>query len=82
MQELEPENAKLKRLVAELSLEKQLEAISLREKITGKQLRWKYVEENRRGDHIWWISDLTHFQEHYPNWHLQYNVSSDLAGNL
>jgi CDP-paratose 2-epimerase len=51
-----------------------LEAISLCEKITGKQFHWKYVEENRRGDHIWWISDLTHFQEHYPNWKLQYKV--------
>jgi CDP-paratose 2-epimerase len=51
-----------------------LEAISLSEKITGKQLHWKYVEENRRGDHIRWISGLTHFQEHYPNWKLRYNV--------
>ncbi len=51
-----------------------LEAISLCETITGKHLRLKYVEENRRGDHIWWISDLTHFQEHYPNWKLRYNV--------
>ena len=51
-----------------------LEAISLCENITGKQLRWKYVEDNRLGDHIWWISDVTHFQEHYPKWKLQYNV--------
>jgi hypothetical protein len=29
-------------------------------------------QENRCADHIWWISDLTHFQEHYPNWKLQY----------
>jgi CDP-paratose 2-epimerase len=39
-----------------------LEAIALCENITGKKLRTKYVEENRRGDHIWWISDLSHFQ--------------------
>ncbi len=58
------------------------EAISLYEKITGKQHHRKYVEENRRGDHIWWISDLTHFQEHYPNWKLRYNVPQNLAGNL
>jgi len=51
-----------------------LEAISLCEKITGKPLRWKYTEENRRGDHIWWISDISRFQEHYPNWKLQYDV--------
>ena len=51
-----------------------LEAISLCEQITGKQLPCKYVEENRRGDHIWWISDVTHFEEHYPNWKPQYDV--------
>ena len=51
-----------------------LEAITFCENITGKPLRWKYVEENRRGDHIWWISDISHFQEQYPNWKLRYDV--------
>jgi len=51
-----------------------LEAIALCESITGKELRTRYVEENRRGDHIWWISDLTHFEEHYPGWKLEYDV--------
>jgi CDP-paratose 2-epimerase len=51
-----------------------LEAISLCERITGMPLRWKYVEENRRGDHIWWISDVSHFQEQYPSWKPQYDV--------
>ena len=51
-----------------------LEAMSLCEEITGKQLHWDYVDENRRGDHIWWISDITRFQEHYPNWKLHSSV--------
>jgi CDP-paratose 2-epimerase len=51
-----------------------LEAISLCEQITGKPLNWKYVEQNRRGDHIWWISDISHFKEQYPNWNLRYDV--------
>ena len=51
-----------------------LEAISLSEQITGKPFHSCYVEENRRGDHIWWISDLTRFQQHYPNWKQLYNV--------
>jgi CDP-paratose 2-epimerase len=51
-----------------------LEAILLCERITGKPLNWKYVDENRRGDHIWWISDFSRFQEHYPTWKPQYNV--------
>jgi CDP-paratose 2-epimerase len=51
-----------------------LEAISLCEQISGRKLQSKYVEENRLGDHIWWISDLSRFEEHHPGWKLQYNV--------
>jgi CDP-paratose 2-epimerase len=51
-----------------------LEAISLCEQITGKTFQSQYVEENRRGDHIWWISDVSRFQKHYPNWKIQYDV--------
>jgi len=51
-----------------------LEAIKLCEGITGKSFHTKYVDENRRGDHIWWISDLSRFQEHYPKWEPEYDV--------
>jgi CDP-paratose 2-epimerase len=51
-----------------------MEAISLSEKITGRPFHCEYVKENRRGDHIWWISDLSHFQDHYPEWRPQYDV--------
>ena len=51
-----------------------LEAISFCEQITGKPLQWKYVDDNRRGDHIWWISDLSHFEKDYPAWKPRYNV--------
>jgi CDP-paratose 2-epimerase len=51
-----------------------VEAIVLSEEITGKPLKCRYIEENRRGDHIWWISDLSHFQEHYPGWRPQRDV--------
>jgi len=51
-----------------------LEAISLCEEITGKTFLSKYVDENRRGDHIWWISDVSKFQKHYPDWRLEYDV--------
>src|SRR5271165_1538077 len=55
-----------------------LEAITLCENITGKKLHTKYVEENRRGDHIWWISDLSHFQAHYPGWSMRYDIDAIL----
>jgi len=29
-------------------------------------MNWSYVEDNRVGDHIWWISDVRRFQSHYP----------------
>lgn len=55
-----------------------LEAIQLCEQITGKQLRWKYSETNRVGDHIWWISNLARFKTHYPEWRLEYDVPAIL----
>jgi len=45
-----------------------IEAISKIEQLTGKKLNWTYVDENRKGDHICYISDLRKFQSHYPNW--------------
>jgi CDP-paratose 2-epimerase len=51
-----------------------LEAINLCEEISGRPLKWSYSEKNRIGDHIWWISDLSRFKSHYPEWKIQYNV--------
>jgi CDP-paratose 2-epimerase len=51
-----------------------LEAIALCEEITGNEFECHYVDENRRGDHIWWISDLTRFQDHYPEWKITFDV--------
>ena len=35
-----------------------LEAISFSEALAGKKLQYTYEESNRKGDHIWWISDV------------------------
>ena len=51
-----------------------LEAITLCEEISGKRLTWKYEEDNRIGDHIWWISDVRKFQGHYPGWKFRYGL--------
>jgi CDP-paratose 2-epimerase len=45
-----------------------LEAIAKIEEMTGNKLNWKYVDQNRMGDHICYISDLSKFKSHYPNW--------------
>lgn len=51
-----------------------LEAINLAQDICGRELNWRYQDDNRIGDHIWWISDITRFASHYPEWSLQYDV--------
>jgi CDP-paratose 2-epimerase len=51
-----------------------LEAIDLCEEISGRELKWRYLEENRIGDHIWWISDVRKFQSHYPGWKFRFGL--------
>jgi CDP-paratose 2-epimerase len=51
-----------------------LEAIALCEEIAGRRLDSSYVETNRIGDHIWYISDIRKFQSHYPDWQQQYDL--------
>jgi CDP-paratose 2-epimerase len=51
-----------------------LEAIQLCEEISGEKLSWDYVEDNRIGDHIWWISDVRKFRQHYPEWNFRYGL--------
>ncbi len=47
-----------------------LEAFAKVEALTGKPMRWEYVEKNREGDHICYISDLSKMKEHYPGWEI------------
>ncbi len=43
-------------------------------KSAERNLTWEYVEDNRIGDHIWWISDVRKFREHYPEWKFRYGL--------
>ncbi len=56
-----------------------LEAIEISERIAGEKLEYTYSETNRIGDHIWWISDISKFKEHYPNWSLTHDIKSILT---
>jgi CDP-paratose 2-epimerase len=47
-----------------------IEAFALAEAVSGKKMVWEYVDKNREGDHICYISDLTKMKTHYPNWSL------------
>jgi CDP-paratose 2-epimerase len=55
-----------------------LEAITLCEEITGNKLSYSYSNTNRIGDHIWYISDVSKFQSHYPEWEFTYGIKETL----
>lgn len=54
------------------------EAIATCERIAGTSLQWRLVDDNRIGDHRWWISDLTAFKHDYPSWRIRYDVEAIL----
>jgi len=45
-----------------------VEAFARVEQLTGKKMEYEYVDRHRDGDHICYISNLTRFRRHYPNW--------------
>ncbi len=51
-----------------------LESIYKIEEKTGKKINYTISETNRIGDHIWYISDVSKFKKHYPNWEYKYNM--------
>lgn len=50
-----------------------LEAIEKIENVLKKKAKIKYLDKNRSGDHIWYISDVSKFQSHYPGWNYKYD---------
>ena len=56
-----------------------LEAIQHCELISGNKMNITYNETNRIGDHIWYISDLSKFKMHYPEWNWKFNLNETLV---
>lgn len=54
-----------------------LETIDLLKEM-GFTLKHSFKDENRIGDHICYISDLTKLHQHFPNWKLEYDVPAIL----
>jgi CDP-paratose 2-epimerase len=52
-----------------------MEAIGICEEITGNKMNYTYSDSNRIGDHIWYISDLSKFKSHYPDWKQEFNIT-------
>jgi CDP-paratose 2-epimerase len=55
------------------------EAIELCEKISGNKMSYSYAEDNRIGDHIWYVSDVSKFKSHYPLWNWKFNLEQTLV---
>jgi len=53
-----------------------MEAIFKVEQALGKFAIVEYVDTNRIGDHIWYISDVSKFKKHYPNWDYKYDIDA------
>lgn len=51
-----------------------IEAIELCEEITRAKMITSLQDQNRAGDHIWWISDNGKFAGHYPQWQQKYGI--------
>ncbi|MGO8701011.1 MAG: NAD-dependent epimerase/dehydratase family protein [Limisphaerales bacterium] len=45
-----------------------LEAFERAAACGGKKMNYEYLEQNRAGDHICYISDLSKMKSHYPGW--------------
>jgi len=56
-----------------------MEAIQMIRKISGKELEFTIADDNRIGDHIWWISDVRKFQAHYPGWKYEKDLEAILT---
>ena len=51
-----------------------LEAIELAEQASGVRLEHDYVDENRAGDHICYITDLAKLRADYPEWDITTSI--------
>ncbi len=56
-----------------------LEAITTCERLTGRPMQWTYEDRARIGDHMWYITDYTKFQMHYPQWKITYDCDRILT---
>ena len=51
-----------------------LEAFDRVAALSGKKMEHEYVDQNRAGDHICYISDLAKMKAHYPGWDITKNL--------
>jgi CDP-paratose 2-epimerase len=54
------------------------EAFRIAETFSGKSQVYTYVDENRIGDHICYISNLQKMQQHYPGWNISISLEETI----
>jgi CDP-paratose 2-epimerase len=54
------------------------EAFAIAEKFSGKKQVYSYVDENRIGDHICYISNLQKMRTHYPEWDITVSLEETI----
>ena len=59
-----------------------IEAIQQIENIAGYKLNYTLSDDARIGDHIWYVSDISKFKAHYPDFKYQYNIDRILKEML
>lgn len=55
-----------------------LEAFDMTAAISGKPMIHEYVDKNREGDHICYISNLSKMRTHYPGWNITKSLQTIL----
>jgi len=55
-----------------------LEAIDMIEELSGYKLNYTVSENNRIGDHMWYVSDVSKFKKHYPDWSFEYDIRTTM----
>jgi CDP-paratose 2-epimerase len=55
-----------------------LEAFQLVEKYSGKKMQYRYLDDNRVGDHICYYSDLRKMRAHYPEWDISVSLEETI----
>ena len=56
-----------------------LEAFDRIAAVSGKPMRYEYVDKNREGDHMCYISDLSKIKDHYPQWDITKSLDDIFA---
>jgi CDP-paratose 2-epimerase len=59
-----------------------LEAFDLVEELSGLKVKWVYIDRNRVGDHICYISDLRKLKSHFPDWQIAWSLKAILKEML